>query len=245
MPDLSLHHEDGDGDARALRGRDADEPLVAPVGVLAVQAPGLAGDAHARDSERPPAAGRRGARCRARSSRPSCRASAAASAEVSDATRRARAAGSGSSRPLPSTTRVDPARLARAGRPPPCRRGATAWSGVMRQPGEPAAELAERVRVLAPGPRRGRRACAGAGASRRPKRRITSSSRRRRASCTASCAKHWLFEVASALRERDLGPAPRRVHPGRREDVGAAVEAAGRGAAPGVRGRAPRPQSPP
>ena len=240
----ALDDDDGDGDARVLGRRDADEPLVAAVGIAA-RAGCRSCRRRARAEQRPPAAaGRRGARCRARSSRSSSRACSPASS--GDSTRRGwRRAGSGSSRPLPSTTRSIQCGCASS----PSASDAGELRGVERRDaaaGEPAAEPAEVVGVLRPGRRpRPPRARAPAprasrsGGSRRAARRRRA--RARRAARSTGCSR-----CASARSERHLGAAARRVD--------AATASAGRGCRRsgrarrrrrGAPGRAPPPRSRP
>ena len=199
MPDRALHDDHRDRDARVLGGRDADEPLVAAVGVVAREAPGLPGDAHAGGAAARPSRGWNARRAVPRTV-VSTIMSRSCAASAGESTRRGGAgSGSGSSRPLPSTTRAiqrgvgELAVGQRGGQPRRVERRDAAAR-------EAAAEPAERVAVVA----RGRR---GAGRVRRaPAPRGSRSGGSRRAcasapsSCTASCAKHWLFDVASALR---------------------------------------------
>ena len=82
-----------------------------------------------------------------------------------------------------------------------------ACSGVIRQPARPQPSL--------PTPKRSPSgsstipaAWAGAGSWVQPKREMVSSSISTPTECTASCARHWLFEVASACRSDTTLPDP-------------------------------------
>ena len=74
-----------------------------------------------------------------------------------------------------------------------------ACSGVIRQPERPQPSLPTPKRSSA-GSSTVPDAWPGAGSWVQPKREMVSSSTWAPTECTASCAKHWLFEVASACR---------------------------------------------
>ena len=210
-PALALHGHRRDRELRIVGGRHADEPLVVALRVGAVQAARLAGDRRCRGSSgRPP---------RVRKARRAVPRTVVSTIQLRSCAGELRREHAGAPSPLAAAARAaarvsrhrPPSAAPRAARRPAWTASCAAWSGVISEAVEAGAELAEREAVVARIERR---------AARMARRRARSACRsdRSRASiafgptrCTAQRAKHWLFEVASALRMSTVVAALRRL----------------------------------